>query len=79
MGVSWQTPEQKAFIEDHHGSFVQHSTNETEKAVFWPEFFNKWFEKWPLPAPTPDQIEKEGSAAKAAKVERAKRVKVSSF
>ena len=72
-------PEQKAFIEDHHGSFVQHSANETEKTMFWPSFFEKWFEKWPLPAPTPDQIEKEGNAAKAAKVERAKKVKVSSF
>ena len=77
MGASWQTSEQKAFIEDHHASFTQHLDNGTLKSLFWPEFLDKWFASWPLPAPTPDQVEKEGHEAKAAKVERSKKVKVS--
>jgi len=78
MGTSWQTPEQKVIIEDHHASLAQHSASGTEKAEFWPEFLDEWFKTWPLPAPTPDQIEKEGgNAAKAARVECAKKVKVS--
>jgi len=79
MGASWQTTEQKAFIEDHHESFTQHLDRGTVKTIFWPEFLDRWFKAWPLPAPTPDQIEKEGHVEKAAKVERSKKIKVSTF
>lgn len=77
MGVSWQTPEQKAFIESYLPLYFQHSTDETLKAGFWPNFKEKWFESWPLPEPSPEVVEKEGSVEKAKKVERSKKVCVS--
>jgi hypothetical protein len=77
MGASWQTPEQKSFIEDHLHSFTQHSTAGTAKAIFWPEFIDKWFEKWPLPDPVPELVEKAGSVEKAVKVDHIKKVEVS--
>jgi len=76
MGASWQTPDQKAFIEEHVPSFVQHSTDGTRKD-FWPNFLAKWFEAWPLPEPSPDLVEKEGDAQKITKAERGKKISVS--
>lgn len=48
MGNSWQTPDQKAFIEAYLPPYVRHSADGTAKAMFWPDFLKKWFEKWPL-------------------------------
>ena len=73
MGVSWQSADQKAFIEDYLPSFIQHSADGTAKGIFWPDFTKKWFEKWPVPEPAPDAI--NGSLVKAA--ERAKKIGVS--
>lgn len=77
MGVTWQTPDQKLFIEESLPGFVQHFTAGTVKAIFWPEFFEEWFVRWPLPEPTPDLIEKKGNVEKATKAARKKQVDVS--
>ena len=77
MGVSWQTAEQKAFIEDHLPSHHQHSQAGTLKAIFWPELIDEWFKKWPVPEPTPELVQKEGGVGKAKKAERKKKVDVS--
>jgi len=53
MGVSWQTPDQKVFIEEHLPAYFQHLPDGTVKSAFWPDFFNKWFKAWPLPEPSP--------------------------
>jgi len=79
MGVSWQTPDQKIFLENNMASYSQHSANGTLKATFWPTFFSKWFEQWPLPDPTPDVVQKMGSKEKAAQADRSKKVGVSTF
>lgn len=79
MGGSWQTPEQKTFIEEHVPSYARHSEVGTLKSDFWPDFLAKWFEKWPLPGPTADRIEKEGSVGKATQVDRTKKATVSTF
>lgn len=77
MGASWQTPEQRAFIEEHFLSYSQHSTDKTLKTGFWPGFFDKWFKSWPLPEPSPDLVNSAGSMKKAKKAERDKKVNVS--
>ena len=76
MGVSWQTPDQRAFIEEHIASYIQHSANKTLKDEFWPEFFKKWFKVWPIPKPSTQQTEK-GNEEDEMKEERAKCVAVS--
>jgi hypothetical protein len=77
MGVSWQTPAQKSFIEGYIPSYTHHSENGTLKTDFWPIFFEKWFEAWPAPASGPDLPGGEEAARKAAKVFRGKRMGVS--
>lgn len=77
MGVSWQTPEQKVFIEGHFPSYFQHLADETLKTEFWPGFKEEWFRTWPLPEPSPDLVKKEGSLEKAKKAEYNKKVNVS--
>jgi len=79
MGVSWQTPDQKAFIEDSIPSYTQHSAAGTDKAEFWPDFLERWFKAWPLPEPSPDIVQKEGSVEKATKADRKRRVGVSTI
>lgn len=79
MPLSWQTPDQKSFIEDHFASYVQHSEKKTLKTLFWPDFFNKWFKTWPLPEPTSELIEKEKSVEKAAQLDRTRKINVSAF
>ena len=79
MGVSWQTPDQKAFLEDNFSSYTQHSASGTLKTAFWPSFFCKWFQQWPLPDPSPDLIEKVGSKEKAAQVDCSRKISVSTF
>ena len=60
MGVSWQTPDQKTFIEDHLHSYNQHAEAETTRTIFWPEFLEEWFKRWPLPEPAPELVEEVG-------------------
>ena len=70
-------PDQKVFIEKYFPSYVQHSLDGTAKGGFWPGFLNEWFKAWPLPEPSPELVEKEGSVQKAARSERNKKVGVS--
>jgi len=78
MRVSWRTPDQNAFIERRLPSYNQHSAAKTLKAGFWPGLISQWFERWPLPEPTPAAIEKcEGSIERARKVARRKKINVS--
>jgi len=74
MGGSWQTAEQKLFIEEHLSSYVQHSADETLKTTFWPNFFDKWFKAWPLPESSPNE---GGDVQQATKSERKKKIGVS--
>ena len=77
MGVSWQTPEQKAFIGQHLPSYIEHSVDGTLKNTFWPNFLEKWFGAWPIPEPTPELAEGGGNNQNAMKGERARKVAVS--
>ena len=79
MGVSWQTPDQKAFIDNHIPSYIQHLADGTVKSTFWPGFFDEWFEAWPLPEPSSDQVEEKGGTEKAAKEGRIKKIGVSTI
>ncbi|KAF9791998.1 hypothetical protein BJ322DRAFT_1015928 [Thelephora terrestris] len=80
MGVTWKTPEQNVFIEQHLPSFNQHSAAGTVKSMFWPGLFDEWFKNWPLPEPSPELVEKHGSievakkVARTTKIEQVKRV-----
>ena len=78
MGVSWQTPDQKAFIKNQLPSYSKHSVSGTLKTIFWPEFFGKWFDVWPLPAPAPELVN-EGDKQRALKESRGKKVNVSTL
>ena len=77
MGATWQTLEQRTFIEDHLPLFMKHLDEGTVNAQFWPDFFDQWFEIWPIPEPTPDLVQQGGSAEKAKKVEQGKQKSVS--
>lgn len=77
MGVSWQSPIQKAFIEGYVASYTHHSGNGTLKTEFWPVFFEKWFEAWPVPTPGPDFPGGEEAARNVMKEVRCKRIAVS--
>lgn len=79
MGVSWQTPDQKAFLENSFSSYAQHSASGTLKTTFWPSFFTKWFEQWPLPDPSPNLVQKVGTKEKAAQLDRSRKISVSTF
>jgi len=78
MGASWQTPDQRIFIEDHFPSYLQHLAANTLNA-FWPDLLKKWFKLWPLPDPEPtcDPAEGEDAKLKAVKSERSKKIAVS--
>lgn len=77
MGVSWQTTDQKAFIQEHLHSYIQHLADETLKTLFWPNFLDQWFKAWPIEDPAPELAEGGGNAQNAAKGERTKKVAVS--
>lgn len=76
MGVTWRGREHKEFIANHLSLYSQHATDGTLK-LFWPDFFNKWFDKWPLPEPAPDAVVKAGSLQEAIRADRVKKIKVS--
>jgi hypothetical protein len=77
MGASWQTPDQKTFIAEHLSSYIEHSSGETLKTLFWPNFLDKWFEAWPVPEPPAELAEGGENAQGATKGERAKKTAVS--
>ena len=79
MGVSWQTPDQKAFIELHLPSYAKHSESSTVKTAFWPEFFEKWFKNWPIPEPSPDVVPEGGSVQQVVKADRKKKIEASTI
>ena len=79
MGVTWQTAEQKAFIEENLPSYSQHLAAKTLKTEFWPPFLDKWFKRWPLPEPTPDAVEEEGDMQDGIQANRKKKIKVSTL
>jgi hypothetical protein len=79
MANSWQSPEQKAFIEEHIPSYVQHIANGTAKTKFWPDFLVEWFKAWPLSEPTPELVEEKGNVQKALKSMRSKKISVSAI
>jgi hypothetical protein len=79
MGASWQSPDQKEFIEEHVPSFIQHTEDGTVKTGFWPGFLDKWFKAWPLQTPSLDLAEMGGEAQKEAKTKRKQRINVSEF
>jgi hypothetical protein len=76
MGNTWQTQEQKDFIDVHLAIYAKSNDGGTLNTV-WPRILEKWFNQWPLDDPPAEVVEKEGSAEKAEKVWRAKRVEVS--
>jgi len=76
MGVTWQTADQKTFIEEYYSSYSKHSADGTLKTVFWPGFLDKWFKAWPIPEPPPDV---EGGVQTAAKTERKRKIGVSTI
>ena len=83
MGASWQSDEQKEFIENYAPSYTGHVSKGTEKAEFWPDFLEDWFKRWPLAKPSlgPDQAgeptQEEGPAQDTAKADRKKKISVS--
>lgn len=77
MGSTWRKQEHTDFINGYLTSYSDHSKAGTLKTVFWPDFFDKWFEQWPVPTPSAEDIEKEKSPGAALKAERTKRVNVS--
>jgi len=79
MGMSWQTTEQKTFIDGYLPSYNEHLAAGTTKADFWPDFVVEWFKSWPLPEPTPEAIQKEGNLEKAKSAGRNKRIGVSTI
>ena len=79
MGTPWQNADQRAFTEAHLASYWKHVEAETTRSDFWPQFLAVWFEIWPLPEPPREVIEKEGSVEKAAKVERDRKIAVSTI
>ena len=79
MGITWQTPDQKVFIEKHIPLYVRHVDDGTAKAAFWPDFLKKWFETWPVVEPTPHLVEKEGNIQKALKLSRSNKIGVSTI
>jgi hypothetical protein len=84
MGATWQTPEQIEFFAEQFPSYSRHLDDDTLTSIFWPAVEKSWFEKWPVPEPSPELIEEKGGLekgglAKARKEERAKMVAVSTF
>lgn len=79
MGASWQNEDHKVFFNDHLPSYSQHLENDTLNSMFWPDLEKSWFEKWPVPEPAAESIQKEGDLEKARKAERAKQFTVSTF
>lgn len=69
MGVSWQTDEQKQFINERVPLYSDHQAKSTTKD-FWPEFHDKWFKRWPLP---------ENLSPSLAKMERKRKTDVSTI
>lgn len=77
MGLSWQTAEQKEFIDEFIPSFIKHSADGTAKDEFWPDFLGKWFKAWPVPEPSPDLVQNPGEAQNKMQEECRKRASVS--
>ena len=77
MGTSWQTAEQKTFIDGYLPSYNEYLAAGTTKTGFWPDFIANWFKSWPLLEPTPKAIQKEGNLEKVKSADRNKRIGVS--
>ena len=77
MGARQHSDEQQVFVEGYFPSYSKHLADGTLKTDFWPTFFADWFEAWPLPEPSAEVVEKEGSLQMAKKSELAKKVAVS--
>ena len=76
MGALWQTPDQKVFIGSYLPSYSQHVKDKTLKS-FWPNFFDKWFQLWPLPEPDVDAVGGETARQDMLKADRVKKINVS--
>ena len=78
MGVPWKTADQKAFVETHTPSYIQHVANNT-RAAFWLDFLDKWFRAWPLGDPPVELVEKTGSVLMASRICRESKIAVSTI
>ena len=76
MGSSWQTSDQKAFLDEHLAAFTL-SRDKDDLKSFWSTVMFKWFERWPLSEPPAEFVEKKGTVEKARKAWRSKRIEVS--
>jgi hypothetical protein len=45
-GVTWTTPEQKAFLEKYYSPFLEAQLQATV-TCFWTPLYAEWFTKWP--------------------------------
>jgi hypothetical protein len=53
----WTTLEQMAWLTEHtHEYHDIQADPDRNFTAFWSQLFESWFEKWPVPNPTPEQI-----------------------
>ena len=77
MGNSWQTDDQRRFIEARLASYSISRDGGNLKKDFWPKFIEEWFNRWPLPEPPATLVEKKGTVEKATKAWRDQKIEVS--
>ena len=76
MGISWQSPEQRAFFDKHFPSYIRAADEWSLRDSFWPKILDEWLKAWPLSEPPADLVQKEG-LEKAEKIMKNKKVDVS--
>lgn len=76
MGNSWQTPDQRDFFDAHLTAYAR-SCDEGDLKSFWSTVIDDWFKLWPLSEPSDEFIAEKGTAEKARKAWKAKKIEVS--
>ena len=72
----WTTKEQETYLEDHKPAFLVANQNKSAAKEFFPTVVKEFRDRWPVPAPTQEEINDAGSLEFAMRVKKNKYDKV---
>ena len=72
----WTTKEQEIWLDQHKSAFLEANQKKSAGKDFFPGLTKAFRDKWPVPAPTQEEINDAGSIELATRVKQGKYDKV---